>query len=446
MATTITDTVTPASAPLAAHRVTVAAQPGFRRRNLIIGGIAMLAVAGGLWWYLSAQGADAPAYRFATVARGDLRSTVAATGTLSAVKTVMIGTQVSGQVSEIHADFNDHVTKGELLARIDPTLQRQAVADAKASLDRANAQLLQARQEFDRNQPLYAQQDITGSEFNTIELNLAVAQSGATSAQIALDKAEQNLSLTNIYSPINGVVVERDIDVGQTVAASLSAPQLFLLAQDLGQMQILAPVDESDIGSIKEGQLATFTVQTYPGRTFTGTVSQVRLQSTTTDNVVSYNVVVSLPNPDQKLLPGMTATVAFITGSATDVLLVPNAALRFNPSAALLAATGTTAAARPSGDSAPGATRTRTRAAAAPGTGVGLVGSLWVLDAGKRPKRLRVRTGLADGQRTEISGDSVSVGMQVITSATLEGSTATSAVPTTNPLTPTRTGRGGGPP
>jgi HlyD family secretion protein len=435
--------------------------PTPRRRARVIGTVVVLAtLAGGIWWFLKGRGVDSPVFRFASIERGDLRSTVSATGALSAIKTVLVGTQVSGQVAEIHADFNDPVKKGQLLARLDPTFQRQAVQDADANRNKATAQLLQAQQEFDRSKALQASQVITASELGTAQLNLSVAQAGVRSAQVALDKAQQNLSLTNIYSPIDGIVVERDVDVGQTVAASLSAPQLFLLADDLTHMQILAAVDESDIGNIKDGQTALFTVQTYPGRTFTGNVSQVRLQSKTTDNVVSYIVVVLLDNVDRKLLPGMTATVEFVTGSVTDALLVPNAALRFRPTADLLVAAGlptttTTNAARPTRptDSTAGSTAApgvapgpASNRAGRLGSGVGGSGVLWTLGANQKVKPVHVRIGLTDGQRTQVTGDSLVAGMQVIVGSTTAGSTVAPVTPAANPLTPQPTRRGPGGP
>src|SRR5690242_10612429 len=300
-----------------------------------ITGLSMLT---GLWVYRRADARETPVYRYATVTRGNLQSTVSATGTLSAVTTVQVGTQVSGQVSAIYVDFNDKVKKGELLARIDPTLAQQAVADAQAGLEKMQAQQLQAQQTYEQDKPLFDSKFITATEFNTAQANLAVAKANVKSAQVTLDKAKQNLAYTNIYAPIEGVVVERDVDVGQTVAASFSAPQLFLIANDLSHMQILAAVDESDIGQIKDGQPVTFTVEAYPTRTFTGNVQQVRLQSKTTDNVVNYTVVIGVQNQDGALLPGMTATVSFLTGSADNVLTVPNAALRFRPTPEMQAA------------------------------------------------------------------------------------------------------------
>ena len=268
------------------------------------------------------------------------------------------------------------------------------------------------------------------------------------------------------------MIIERDVDVGQTVAASLSAPQLFLIAQDLAQMQILAAVDESDISSIKDGQRVRFTVQSFPGTTFDGTVQQVRLQSKLTDNVVSYTAVVTLSNPDSKLLPGMTATVEFITGSATNVLTVPNAALRFKPTSEELAASGlpvttggtdstgggnggarggqaaaATTTATPRGAAAatpatPGGAAAVARPRRSAGRSAGVsVGSLWTLAANGNLKRVAVRVGLSDGQRTQVSGTGLSAGMQVIVGSTVAGTAAPTA-PSANPLTPQRGGGG----
>src|SRR5687768_267813 len=213
-------------------------------------------------------------YRFTNVERGDLESTVSSTGTLSAVTTVQIGTQVSGQVSELLVDFNDTVKKGQLLARIDPTLQEQAVADASASLERARAQYLQAQREANRSGELMTAGLVARSEFESADSSLDVARANVKSAQVALDRAKRNLEYTNIYAPIDGDAVERNVDDGQTVAASLSAPQLFLIANDLTNMQILANVGESDIASIAEGQKVKFTVQALPRQPFEGVVRQ----------------------------------------------------------------------------------------------------------------------------------------------------------------------------
>jgi HlyD family secretion protein len=467
------------------------------RKRILIAIAALVALTAILGFVLKSRKNGDVSYRTGKVEQGSIEQTVSATGALSAVKTVQVGTQVSGLLAGIFADFNDRVTKGQLLARIDPTLQEQAVRDAQAQLERAQAQFRQAQQEYNRNAPLAREKFISASEFGTVQVNLSVAQAAVKSAQVTLDRARQNLSYTNIYAPISGVVVERNVDVGQTVAASLSAPTLFLIAQDLSQMQILASVDESDISSIKEGQPVKFTVQSYPGRTFTGNVGQVRLQSKTTDNVVSYTAVVTLANPDGRLLPGMTATVEFVTGSATNVLTVPNAALRFRPSADELKASGlpanagtdtsrrargtgagpTTAtgggATFGGGQSTSGAGAAGAQPRGAPGAGAqgagaggfggaqgganrqrragggggaGSVGTVWALSSDKKLKPVRVRVGLSDAQRTQVtpfSGQGLEPGTDVVIGTTTPG--AATAATSTNPLAPTRQGGPGGP-
>jgi HlyD family secretion protein len=420
-------------------------------------GIALL--GGGAWFYRHADAKETPAYRFAAVERGSLESAVSATGALSAVRTVQVGTQVSGQISAIYVDFNDRVRKGQLLARIDPTLQQQTVQEAQAGLERAQAQLALAQAEYQRNKQLFDAKIVTASEFGTVQSNFSVQQANVKSARIALERAQKNLGYTAIYAPIDGVIVERNVDVGQTVAASLSAPQLFLIANDLSQMQILASVSESDIGAIKEGQQVKFTVQPYPNQQFTGTVRQVRLQSTTQDNVVNYTAVIAVSNPEGKLLPGMTATVQFLTGSANDVLTVPNAALRFRPTAEQMAEAGITAGgsarrdssarggARTVADSAQWRARRAANGGSARAAGGRAVGTLWTVDVGGKLKAVRVRTGLSDGQKTQVEGRELKEGTQVIVGATSGAQSATQSQ-STSPFQPQgggmRRGPGGG--
>src|SRR5947208_10332860 len=290
------------------------------KKSIIAAGLILILAIIGVLVHKVAFAKETTAYRFATIERGNMQSTVSATGTLNAVTTVSVGTQVSGQVSQLLVDFNDHVKKGELLARIDPTLALAAVTDAQANLEKAQAQSLQASRDYQRNRELTNDGLVARSAFEVAQSDATVANAGVKSARVALDRARQNLSYTSIYAPIDGVVVERNVQQGQTVAASLSAPQLFLIANDLSQMQILAQVGESDIAQIKQGQTAEFTVQALTGRTFNGTVKQVRLQSTTQDNVVNYTVVVAVDNPRSQLMPGMTARVNFLTKSAENVL------------------------------------------------------------------------------------------------------------------------------
>jgi HlyD family secretion protein len=278
-----------------------------------------------------------------------------------------------------------------------------------------------------------------------VQSNFSVQQAQVKSARIALDRARQNLSYTTIHAPIDGVIVERNVDVGQTVAASLSAPQLFLIANNLSEMQILASVDESDIGLIKEGQPVQFTVQSYANQSFTGAVQQVRLQSKTQDNVVNYTVVVKLKNETGKLLPGMTATVQFQTGGADNVLVVPNAALRLKATAEMLAAAG-------AGDTTKRAPRDTTRRFAGAGAGNGqraagaprpTIGTLWTLDSAGQVKSVRVRTGLTDGQKTEVQSQNLAEGTQVIVGVGGEAATPATTAATSNPFQPQR-GPGGG--
>jgi HlyD family secretion protein len=414
-----------------------------KKRSLIAVIVIAVLAAAGVLVHRVAYAKETPAYRFATVQRGNIQSTVSATGTLNAVTTVSVGTQVSGQVSQLLVDFNDHVKKGELLARIDPTLAQQAVTDAQANVEKAQAQALYASRDFTRNKELTSAGLVAKSAYEQSQSAADVANAEVRSARVALDRARQNLAYTNIYAPIDGVVVERNVQQGQTVAASLSAPQLFLIANDLSQMQILAQVGESDIAQIKEGQPVEFTVQALQGQTFKGVVKQVRLQSATTDNVVNYTVVVSVDNPQGKLLPGMTARVNFLTKAAENVLEVTNAALRYKPTDAQLAelkanapktstATATTTAATSTATRDRSAWRSRNGGSAA-GNG-GSFGTLYYLDANGKLAMTHVRTGVTDGTTTEVRGKDLKEGMKVIAgtisaTSTQSAQTSTSGSP-----------------
>ena len=429
--------------------------------------LAATTLGGVLWFQSRADAGTTPSYRLGKVERGNVRQTVSATGTLGAVRTVEVGTQVSGQISALFVDFNSKVKKGQLIAKIDPILQEQAVRDAQAGVARAEAVVTQTRLEYDRSKKLYDQQIATEAEYNVAQSNYSVARANQTSAQISLQKARQNLSYTNIYSPIDGVVVERAMDVGQTVAASLSAPKLFVIANDLSRMQILASVDESDIGKIVAGQPVTFTVQSFPERQFTGTVEQVRLNSTTLNNVVSYTAVVSVANEDGKLLPGMTASVKLVTASADSVLTVPATALRFTPPEGAKTTSPATPA-RPRTDSSappapnavaggapqggfpgggfpggPGGANAPRRPRPA-GTQPGSMATLWTVDSEGVLTPHRVRIGISDGQRTQITARDLQEDASIVIGATQPGSAAAAAA-TANPLQPQRQTGGGGP-
>lgn len=402
-----------------------------KKRSLTLLALIVLIATGAFFVNRAASARETPAYRFSTVERGDVQQTVSATGTLSAVRTVAVGTQVSGQISELFVDFNDEVKKGQLLARIDPTLQLQAVTDAQASLERAQAQALQARRDNNRNSELMGAGLVARSAFEQTDSAADVANANVKSAQVALERARQNLAYTNIYAPIDGVVVERNVDSGQTVAASLSAPQLFLIANDLTNMQILASVGESDIASIKEGQKVNFTVQALPREKFTGVVKQVRLQSATQENVVNYTVVISVANEKQKLLPGMTARVEFLVQDAPNALKVSNAALRFKPETTTASNTTSTATTTSNASDQPRmqrGNRTRTGNSATRG------GTLYVLDEKNQLKAIRVRTGITDGTSTVVLGDNVKEGMRVVSGTMAK--TDAAAQTTSSPSSP----------
>jgi HlyD family secretion protein len=397
-----------------------------KKKSFIAIGLVLIMTIIGLLVHKAALAKETPAYRFATVERGSIRATVSATGTLNAVTTVSVGTQVSGQVSQLLVDFNAHVKKGQLLARIDPTLAQQAVTDAEANVEKAQAEALLASRDYARNRDLTNAGLVARSAFEQTQSASQVAQAGVKSARIALDRAKQNLAYTNISAPIDGVVIERNVQQGQTVAASLSAPQLFLIANDLSQMEILAQVGEGDIAQIKEGQPVEFTVQALQGRTFQGSVKQVRLQSATQDNVVNYTVVVSVDNSRGNLLPGMTARVSFLTKAADNVLEVPNAALRFKP-ATTTTTTSTAGSTTTSTATAPQRSHVR-----GDGSHGSRPGTLYYLDGSGKIATASVQTGISDGAMTEVKGSGVKEGMQVIAgtiTTTQQAQTTTSATP-----------------
>lgn len=429
------------------------------KKLIVIAIVVAVLAAAAFFFYRARAASSAPTFRFVTIEKGNMQSKVSATGTLGAVTTVSVGTQVSGQVASLLVDYNDVVKKGQLLATIDPTLARSAVIDAQANVDKAQAELLQMQRDYNRNRDLSKQGLIAKSAFEQSQSSMLVAQADVRSAQVAMDRAKQNLAYTSIYAPIDGVVVERNVQQGQTVAASLSAPQLFLIANDLAHMQILAQVGEGDIAQIKAGQTVKFSVQALPNQTFNGTVQQVRLQSTTADNVVDYTVVIAVDNAQNKLLPGMTARVDFLTQSATDVLKVSNAALRFSPTDEQLAELGVKKAAKPARTESTGtnaatstisaADRAARRAArGAGGGGRPAIATLYYLDKDGNVTTTMVRTGITDGTNTQITGKDIQAGMKVIAGITAGADTAkTSTAPTTtSPFSGGGQQRGGGRP
>jgi HlyD family secretion protein len=277
-------------------------------------------------------------YTFDTVKveRGTISSTVTATGTIQAIKTINVGTQVSGLIDKIYADFNDNVKKGQILAQLDETALKAQLDQSQSQVDQAQAQLDYQAATYNRLKALFDKNLIAQADYDQAVYNYDNARASLSNAKSALDRAKVNLAYATIYSPIDGVVLNRAIELGQTVAASFNTPTLFSIANDLTQMQVQTSVDEADIGKVKEKQRVEFTVDAYPDLKFEGSVSQVRLQPTTTNNVVTYTVILNAPNPDKKLMPGMTASATIYVDEKDSTLILSGKALRFAPSAAYL--------------------------------------------------------------------------------------------------------------
>ncbi|HZU82677.1 MAG TPA: efflux RND transporter periplasmic adaptor subunit [Polyangiaceae bacterium] len=380
--------------------------------------LAFVSMAVGYWQYRRRHQAPLVEFKTAPVQRRHIVARVTASGTLSALVTVQVGTQVSGRIQRLYADFNSPVKKGELVAKIDPQLfeasLQQAQANylsAKASVATAQAAALNADKQYARTKALHdgnlaSQADLDTSEANVAATHASVDGAKASLAQAlaSLHQAEVNLSYTNITSPIDGVVISRTVDVGQTVAASLSAPTLFTIAQDLTKMQVDTNVAEGDVGRLEVGMKAYFTVDSYPGQRFFGHIRQIRNAATTVQNVVTYDAVIDVDNTDLKLRPGMTANVTVVYAERDKVLAVSNASLRFRPPAALSASAATLDAGR-----------VRTHAADAPTADAGH--PLWVMRDGS-PRMVSVRTGLTDGTVTEIVDGALEEGDEVVVDAT----------------------------
>ncbi len=371
-----------------------------KKKTVLIVSIIMVMVVGTFVLKPFSKNGDERTFEFTEIKRGNLENTVSSTGTLSALETVEVGSQVSGIIDKLYVDYNAPVKKGQLLAALDKTLFKVSIRDAEAAVARANAKLEQAKAEVNRNKPLFEKGHISEMEFLVTKTTARTAEADLKTAEAALNRARTQLAYTEIRSPIDGTVIERAIDVGQTIAASFQAPKLFTIAKDLTQMQIEVSVDESDIGLIKEGLPARFTVQAYPDDMFTGTVRQVRLQPTTIQNVVNYTVVVDASNKTGKLLPGMTATVDFVVEQKTDVLLVSNAALNFKPSTELMQKLTPVPVTR-KGNDEKAADR----------------GTVFCIDENGLPRTIPLHKGSTDGMKTEIKESrDLKAGMKVITS------------------------------
>lgn len=384
-----------------------------KHRVYLIWAFILLVVAGVTFGYGRARfGKEASPLRYETVTadNGGIVAKVSATGTLSALVTVQVGSQVSGRIQQLLVDYNTPVKKGQLIAKIDPQLFEAAVEQARANvvaaqgnLVKAQAQAVDGDRQYRRARALFERQLIAQAEVDTSQTNAKVleaqveaAKGSLAQAQAALHQARVNLAYTSIVSPTNGVVIARSVDVGQTVAASLQAPVLFLIAEDLAKMQVNTSVAEADVGKLRDGMKATFTVDAYPSERFTGTVRQIRNAPQVLQNVVTYDAVIDVENAALKLKPGMTANVTFIYAEKSGVVRIPNAALRFRPPPEFLSQL-------PQGEKG----RLQERATPDQRT-------VWVLRE-QRPKAVLLTIGISDGSVTEIVEGGVLAGDRLIT-------------------------------
>lgn len=403
------------------------------KRTLTALGI-LLAIAAGGYLLSTRYTGSAQALQVVTapVTRGDVVQTIDATGRLEAVTMVQVGTQVSGTIKALYADFNSRVRQGQVVAELEPSLFETQVEQARATVvrleadaERARVQYQDAQVKLARARDLAARQLVPATDLETAEANaraaeaaLKAAEAQIVQAQASLNQARVNLSHTVIRAPIDGVVISRNVDVGQTVAASMQAPVLFQIANDLSRMQVTGSVDEADIGRVRAGQRATFQVDAYPGETFSGSVSQVRLNPVIESNVVSYVTVIDVSNMDLRLRPGMTATVVIEVARTADTLRVPAAALRFAPTPEVFAALG-----QPLREQIP----------RPEGSAGGNRPIVWVLADG-RLEPVAVRPGITDGANVAVSAGMLEEGMLVATG--VQQSAQASAAPARSPLLP----------
>ena len=431
------------------------------KKKLIVGVVILVVLVGAILGYtLIKKGKAAQVkYRTEVLAKGDVESTVTTSGSLNPVDTVDVGSQVSGKIAILGADFNSKVKKGQLLAQLDLELLNAKVDQAEssykssvASLDQAKLALDNSLKKFNRSKELFAKNQISIEDMETAESNYLNAKASVVSSESALsqsksslDSSRVDLSYAIIRSPIDGVVISRNVNIGQTVAASYQAPLLFKLASDLTKMQLQCDIDETDIGKVKEGQKVRFTVSAYQGETFNGTVRQVRYSPTTVQNVVTYATIVDAENPDLKLMPGMTATVSIITGEAKGVLKIPNASMRFTPTlpqeelAKLLADAGIGV---PRGQGQPGqkteGSRGQTAGPSAVRSGGAQMGqgqeltaeqrarfeqmrnrprqggTVWTIDDLGKLKPYVVRTGITDNTYSEVTRSELKEGQKIV--------------------------------
>lgn len=394
--------------------------------------ISVVIIGAGAYYWLSRNSSDKISYQLGKVDRGDISVNISATGSLQAVTTVQVGSQITGTIARLYADFNSVVTEGQLLAQLDPTFLQASVREQQANVDKAQAQVNEAERNLKRTSDLFSKSMVAQTDMDAVTTSLESARADLRQAQASLQRAEVNLRYATIRAPISGLVISRNVDVGQTVAASLQAPTLFTIANDLRKMQVQADVDEADIGSVKVGQPVTFRVDAYPDDEFDGQVSQIRMAPVVNQNVVTYNVIIDVTNPELKLMPGMTATIAIEVSRMENILRIPLQALHFTPSDSGRMLMNTGGATPASGDK----------------TGMGNSlphnknrARLWVLENGRPSPRYIIR-GIQNTRYAEAKESDLKEGDEVIISAGTEKTQAATAQGQ-NPFMP-RMGPGGG--
>jgi HlyD family secretion protein len=393
-----------------------------QRRYLTIAIVVVVGVLVGLFFLRRGKDKGGDQYRTEAVSQGNISATINATGTLSAVTTVQVGSQVSGIISKLYVDFNSQVKQGQLLAELDPTPFLQQVEQRQADVTKSRIDVANTQLNYNRQKRLGAAGLVAQSEVDSAKAAYDASRAQLAQTQATMKQAQTNLNYTKIFSPIDGQVVARQYDAGQTVAASFSAPTLFTIAKDLTKMQVQADVDQSDIGQIKPGEPVQFTVDAYPEQQFRGQISQVRLNATVTQNVITYPVIIEVPNPEGKLRPSMTANVTIQVDTVRDVLRVPNSALRFRPETApgqQAGGSGSRSGSGASGSAAGGSGRSSRQSTGggsgsqADGGGAGRGSrrqpgqTVYVLNQSEDKKgelrQVRILTGITDGRYTQVA-------------------------------------------
>ncbi len=397
-----------------------------RKRTIIIVAVIILIITSAVF-VLNANGKIEYVFDTVAVVKGSISNTVTATGTLEATNTVVVGTQVSGVIEKIYVDFNSKVKKGQLIAELDKSTLQSNLQNAEADLSNAEAELEYQKSTYERNQRLFEKQMISESDYDLSRYNYKKSEASLKSAKANLNRAKQNLEYTNIYAPIDGIVTNRAVEEGQTVTASMSTPELFTIANDLTEMQVEADVDEADIGVVKQGQRVEFTVDAFSDETFSGKITQVRLQPKESSNVITYTVIVTVANPDLKLKPGMTASITAYVQEVNDVLVLAGKAIRFTPDREIM---------MDYFDTLPESERPQPGMGQRPENQEGVSGEgernelsenmkrVWIKN-GYAIKPMMIETGMSDGTNLEIlsglnEGDEIVTSMEIGNSSSVE--------------------------